>query len=117
MSLDHHPGDPVLADLLAAKKPPAFLADFLAANFAGGYADGFGRQHFRPPVTRQRKSGSLSRLIILTATPSASEEYHNNVVVLGNYYAFIGEDYDVNNTINPSVLLRLSSSPLPFVFN
>ncbi|KAL3641274.1 hypothetical protein CASFOL_016242 [Castilleja foliolosa] len=38
-----------------------------------------------------------------------SEELHNNVVVLGDYYAFIGEDYDVNNTINPSMTVKVTS--------
>ncbi|KAL3638813.1 hypothetical protein CASFOL_016720 [Castilleja foliolosa] len=38
-----------------------------------------------------------------------SEELHNNVVVLGDYYAFIGEDYDVNNTINPTMTVKVTS--------
>ncbi|KAK6114846.1 hypothetical protein DH2020_007115 [Rehmannia glutinosa] len=38
-----------------------------------------------------------------------SEELHDNVVVLGDYYAFIGEDYDVNSTVNPTVSVKVTS--------
>ncbi|KAK6132316.1 hypothetical protein DH2020_033940 [Rehmannia glutinosa] len=38
-----------------------------------------------------------------------SEELHDNVVVLGDYYAFIGEDYDVNSTANPTVSVKVTS--------
>ncbi|GER37749.1 transmembrane emp24 domain-containing protein p24 delta 3, partial [Striga asiatica] len=44
-----------------------------------------------------------------TGTKCVSEELHNNVVVLGDYYAFIGEDYDVNNTVNPSITVKVTS--------
>ncbi|GER49193.1 transmembrane emp24 domain-containing protein p24 delta 3 [Striga asiatica] len=38
-----------------------------------------------------------------------SEELHNNVVVLADYYGFIGEDYDANNTVNPSITVKVTS--------
>ncbi|CAA0809942.1 Transmembrane emp24 domain-containing protein p24delta3 [Striga hermonthica] len=44
-----------------------------------------------------------------TGTKCVSEELHNNVVVLADYYAFIGEDYDVNNTVIPSITVKVTS--------
>ncbi|CAA0827898.1 Transmembrane emp24 domain-containing protein p24delta3 [Striga hermonthica] len=44
-----------------------------------------------------------------TGAKCVSEELHNNVVVLADYYAFIGEDYDANNTVNPSVTVKVTS--------
>ncbi|XP_042049513.1 transmembrane emp24 domain-containing protein p24delta4-like [Salvia splendens] len=38
-----------------------------------------------------------------------SEELHNNAVVLADYYAFIGEDYDVNATLAPTITVRVTS--------
>ncbi|XP_047958143.1 transmembrane emp24 domain-containing protein p24delta4-like [Salvia hispanica] len=39
-----------------------------------------------------------------------SEELHNNAVVLADYYAFIGEDYDVNGTtVAPSITVKVTS--------
>ena len=38
-----------------------------------------------------------------------SEELHNNAVVLADYYAFIGEDYDVNGTtVAPSITVKVN---------
>ncbi|KAL6515555.1 hypothetical protein OROHE_018589 [Orobanche hederae] len=41
-----------------------------------------------------------------SGTKCVSEEINSNVVVLAHYYAFIGEEYDVNNTINPSITVK-----------
>ncbi|KAL1543841.1 transmembrane emp24 domain-containing protein p24delta4-like [Salvia divinorum] len=38
-----------------------------------------------------------------------SEELNNNAVVLADYYAFIGEDYDVNATVAPTITVRVTS--------
>lgn len=42
-----------------------------------------------------------------TGTKCVSEELHNNVVVLADYYAFIGEDYDANTTTTPTVTVKV----------
>ncbi|KAI3464500.1 hypothetical protein Pfo_021163 [Paulownia fortunei] len=44
-----------------------------------------------------------------SGTKCVSEELHNNVVVLADYYAFIGEEYDVNNTIIPTISVKVTS--------
>ncbi|KAL6492872.1 hypothetical protein OROGR_032631 [Orobanche gracilis] len=44
-----------------------------------------------------------------SGTKCVSEEINRNVVVLADYYAFIGEEYDVNNTINPSITVKVTS--------
>ncbi|KAG6390389.1 hypothetical protein SASPL_148123 [Salvia splendens] len=42
-----------------------------------------------------------------TGSKCISEELHNNAVVLADYYAFIGEDYDVNGTtVAPSITVK-----------
>ncbi|KAK4391092.1 Transmembrane emp24 domain-containing protein p24delta3 [Sesamum angolense] len=44
-----------------------------------------------------------------SGTKCVSEELHNNVVVMADYYAFIGEDYDANNTVIPSISVKVTS--------
>ncbi|KAL7155898.1 hypothetical protein ABFS83_03G106900 [Erythranthe nasuta] len=44
-----------------------------------------------------------------SGTKCISEELHNHVVVLGDYYAFVGEDYDVNNTVTPTITVKVTS--------
>ncbi|KAL8485586.1 hypothetical protein ACS0TY_027759 [Phlomoides rotata] len=44
-----------------------------------------------------------------TGTKCVSEELHNNVVVLGDYYAFVGEDYDANATSTPTITVKVTS--------
>ncbi|XP_042036855.1 transmembrane emp24 domain-containing protein p24delta4-like [Salvia splendens] len=45
-----------------------------------------------------------------TGSKCISEELHNNAVVLADYYAFIGEDYDVNGTtVAPSITVKVTS--------
>ncbi|KAG8389756.1 hypothetical protein BUALT_Bualt01G0011700 [Buddleja alternifolia] len=38
-----------------------------------------------------------------------SEELHNHVVVLADYYAFYGENDDLNNTVSPTISVKVSS--------
>lgn len=57
-----------------------------------------------------------------SGTRCVSEDLHNNVVVLADYYSFFGESYDENATItHPSVTIKVYSSlrflifPFPFL--
>lgn len=43
-----------------------------------------------------------------SGTKCISEELHNNAVVLTDYYAFIGEDYDVNATLSPTITVKVN---------
>lgn len=43
-----------------------------------------------------------------SGTKCISEELHNNVVVMADYYAFVGEDYDVNSTIVPNIAVTVT---------
>lgn len=49
-----------------------------------------------------------------TGAKCISEELHNNAVVLADYYAFIGEDYDVNATVVPTITIKVNQPPVPF---
>ncbi|KAL1533635.1 transmembrane emp24 domain-containing protein p24delta4-like [Salvia divinorum] len=45
-----------------------------------------------------------------TGSKCISEELHNNAIVLTDYYAFFGEDYDVNaTTASPSITVKVTS--------
>lgn len=44
-----------------------------------------------------------------SGTKCISEELHNNAVVLADYYAFIGDDYDVNATLVPTITVKVNS--------
>lgn len=49
-----------------------------------------------------------------SGTKCISEELHNNAVVLADYYAFTGDDYDVNATLVPTITVKVNSIGLPF---
>ncbi|KZV35113.1 transmembrane emp24 domain-containing protein p24delta3-like [Dorcoceras hygrometricum] len=44
-----------------------------------------------------------------TGTKCVSEELHNNVVVLGDYHSFFGEQDHLNNTSAPAVSVKVTS--------
>ncbi|XP_073043695.1 transmembrane emp24 domain-containing protein p24delta5-like [Primulina eburnea] len=44
-----------------------------------------------------------------TGTKCVSEELHNNVVVLGDYHSFFGQNDDVNHTVSPSISVKVTS--------
>ncbi|PIN11396.1 emp24/gp25L/p24 family of membrane trafficking protein [Handroanthus impetiginosus] len=44
-----------------------------------------------------------------SGTKCVSEELHNNVVVMGDYFAFVGEEYDANNTYVPTMSVKVTS--------
>ncbi|XP_051139943.1 transmembrane emp24 domain-containing protein p24delta3-like [Andrographis paniculata] len=44
-----------------------------------------------------------------SGTKCVSNELRDNVVVLADYYAFIGDDYDANSTVAPAISAKVTS--------